>query len=299
VADGDQAAYGRQEVAVSRRARHLLLCIVALVAGTVAAFAVAGSVGAAAPTTASIEAHDYGFWDAANHSATTVTIATGGTVNFSYPSGGNAHNVDFGSGSQPTSCTQASGNNSGPVPPLPAFPTEQGWTGRCTFNTPGTYSFHCDMHTYMTGTVIVEGTSTTTSGGTTSTGSPTTPGSTGGSSTSPLPTTAVTVARRQKGVVLRGSVATPAGPSQIAVTALVSNRLLSKHRPKKAKQVRVGSQTKRSTGTGKTSFAVKLNATARRALHRRHRLAVNLRIVVTPQAGPAAAKTVAVALRER
>jgi hypothetical protein len=155
------------------------------------------------------------------------------------------------------------------------------------------------MHTYMTGTVIVEGTSTTTSGGTTSTGSPTTPGSTGGSSTSPLPTTAVTVARRQKGVVLRGSVATPAGPSQIAVTALVSNRLLSKHRPKKAKQVRVGSQTKRSTGTGKTSFAVKLNATARRALHRRHRLAVNLRIVVTPQAGPAAAKTVAVALRER
>jgi hypothetical protein len=79
----------------------------------------------------------------------------------------------------------------------------------------------------------------------------------------------------------------------------VSNRFLSKHRPKRPKQVRVGSRTKRSTGTAKTSFAVKLNASARRALYRRHRLAVNLRIVVTPQGGPAAAKTVAVALRER
>jgi hypothetical protein len=55
----------------------------------------------------------------------------------------------------------------------------------------------------------------------------------------------------------------------------------------------------RSTGTGKKPFAVKLGATARRALHRRHRLAVNLRIAVTPQGGPAVAKTVAVALRER
>jgi hypothetical protein len=63
--------------------------------------------------------------------------------------------------------------------------------------------------------------------------------------------------------------------------------------------VRVGSQTKHPTGTGKTSFAVKLNASARRALHRRHRLAVNLRIVVTPKGGTAAARTVAVALRER
>jgi len=223
---------------------------------------------------------------------TTVTIAAGGTVNFSYPSGMTDHNIVFDS-AQPNSCTA---NTPGSVPPVPPDPTGPGWSGTCTFNTAGSYAFHCKMHAYsMTGTVLVEAaSSTTTPGGTTAT----TPTSTSGNSTS-LPRPTVTVARRQKGVVVRGSVTTPAGPSQVVVTALVSNRDLSTHRPKRAKQARVGSQTKRSTGTGKTSFAVKLNATARRALHRRHRLAVNLRIVVTPQGGPAAAKTVAVALRER
>jgi plastocyanin len=305
MADADQGAYGRRkEVALSRRARQLSLALVALVAGTGAAFVVSGSVGAAAPSTASIEAYDFGFQDPSNPGATTVTIAAGGTVAFGYPSGSSFHNVDFDT-AQPTSCTQTSGDMPpGSVPPLPAVQTMPAWSGTCRFSTPGTYSFHCDMHPFMTGTVIVEGTSTTTPGGTTttgttSTGTTTTPTSTGGTSTSPLPPSAVTVARRQKGVVLRGSVTTPAGASQIVVTALVSNRVLSKHRPKRAKQVRVGSQTKHSTGTGKTSFAVKLNASARRALHRRHRFAVNLRIVVTPQGGPGAARTVVVALRER
>jgi plastocyanin len=275
-----------------------------------AAFAVSATVGAAAPSTASIEAHDFAFEDPSNPGSSTVTIAAGGTVTFGYPSGGgSAHNVHFDS-NQPTSCAQTSGIESGSVPPLPALPTPPDWTGTCRFNTPGTYSFHCDMHpSLMTGTVVVEGTSTTTPGGTTtggtsstgttSTGTTTSPTSTGGKPTVPLPRSAVTAARRQKGVVLRGSVTTPAGPAQIVVTALVSNRSLSKHRPKRARQVRVGSQTKHSTGTGKTSFAVKLNAAARRALHRRHRLAVSLRIVVTPQGGRAAARTVAVALRER
>jgi hypothetical protein len=23
------------------------------------------------------------------------------------------------------------------------------WTGSCTFNTPGTYTFHCDLHTFV------------------------------------------------------------------------------------------------------------------------------------------------------
>jgi plastocyanin len=266
-----------------------------------------GSVGAAAPSTASFTAVD-NIWQVTGGTETTATIAAGGTVSFGYPSGMTFHNVDFDA-SQPTSCTQTSGASSGSVPPLPAGPTPPSWTGTCTFNTPGTYSFHCDLHTSMTGTVVVEGTSTTTSGGTssggttpvgtTSTGSTTSPTSTGANSISPLPSSAVTVARRQKGVVLRGSVTTPAGPSQIVVTARVSNRLLAKHRPKRARQVTVGSQTKRSTGSGKTSFAVRLNASARRALHRRHRLAVDLRIVVTPQGRPAAARTVAVTLRER
>jgi plastocyanin len=249
---------------------------------------VSGALGAAAPSTASFTAVDNA-WSANGGPDTTVTIAAGGTVTFAYPAGNSTHNVDFDA-AQPTSCTQTAGQNSGSVPPLPASPTVPGWSGTCTFSMSGTYTFHCDLHKSMTGTVVVEAASTTTPGGTTSTGSTTAPTS--------LASPTMTVARRQRGATLRGSVTTPAGPSQIVVTAFVSNRLLSKHRPKRVKQVRVGSQTKRSTGTGKTSFAVKLNASARRALHRRHRLAVNLRIAVTPQGGPAVAKTVAVALRE-
>lgn len=281
---------------MSRRARHLSLSLVALVAGTAVAFAVSGAVGAAAPSTASFTAVDNA-WQANGGTATTATIAQGDSVAFGYPVGTSSHNVDFDA-AQPTSCTQTAGSSMGAVPPLPAKPQPNGWAGTCTFNASGTYAFHCDMHpNTMKGTVVVQA-ATTTPGNTTSTGSTTTGTSTSGSSTTALPRPAVTVTRRQKGVVLRGSVTTPAGPSKIVVTAFVSNRLLSKHRPKRVKQVRVGSQTKRSTGTGKTSFAVKLGATARRALHRRHRLAVNLRVAVTPQGGPAVAKTVAVALRE-
>jgi plastocyanin len=186
MAEGDRGAYGRhEEVALSRRARQLSLSLVALVGGTVAAFAVSGSVGAAAPSTASFTAVD-NIWQVTNSTDTTATIAAGGTVAFGYPDGASFHNVDFDS-AQPTSCTQTSGNNSGSVPPLPAVPTVPGWAGACTFKTPGTYSFHCDMHASMTGTVVVEGTSTTTPGGTTTGG--TTPGGTTstGSTTTPPP----------------------------------------------------------------------------------------------------------------
>src|SRR3954464_6966649 len=94
-----------------------------------------GSGAQAAP--GQIMAFDFGF----NNPATddnTVTINAGETVTFSYPSGGNSHNVDFDA-AQPTSCTQTAGANIGPVPPVPAFPSPQGWEGTCRFNTPGTY----------------------------------------------------------------------------------------------------------------------------------------------------------------
>jgi plastocyanin len=282
------------------RARAVV-AVLAVAAGAGAAFAVAAP-GADAPSIASFTATDPGnpphAW-VANGGGDTATIAAGGTVTFSYPSSGtSAHNVAFDT-SQPTSCTQTSGTDSGSVPPLPHDPTPPSWTGSCRFNTPGTYAFHCVMHPDMTGTVVVEAagsTTGTTTGGSTSPTSTTTPGS--GNSTSPAAKPRATVTRRQRGTVVRGSVTTPAGPSRIVVTAFVSNRALSKHRPKKAKRVRVGSQTKRSTGVAGASFAVKLNASARRALHRRHRLAVSVRIVVTPATGSAVATTASVALRD-
>lgn len=107
------------------------------------------------PTSASIYAYDRGFEDAPGSGNSTVTIAPGGTVDFSYPIGGNFHNVVFDQ-DQPTSCTQTSGVDVGSVPPLPAIPLGPGWDGSCRFDTEGTYAFHCQAHPLeMTGTVVV------------------------------------------------------------------------------------------------------------------------------------------------
>ena len=239
---------------------------------------------------ASLTASDFQ-WDNGS-GGTDVTIAPGGTVSFGYPSGGYAHNVTFSPA--PTSCTQTAGTNSGAVPPLPAFPTGSGWTGSCTFNTAGTYSYHCQAHPFMAGTIQVGDPPPPTTGTTnpppTDTGGqpPGGGGPTGGELTPP----AVKAAHRQRGVVVRGSVTTPAGPSAIAVTALVPKTALAS----RARLVRVGALKKHSTGTGRTSFALRVNRAARRALQRRHRLAVTLRIAVRPDAGGAFKKTVAVVL---
>jgi hypothetical protein len=231
----------------------------------------------------------------------TDTIAAGGSVTFSYPAGVSIHNVDF-TGGGPTACTQTAGSTVGAVSPLPATPEAPGWSGTCRFDTPGTYLFVCDNHTYMKGTIVVEGrgtTTTTTSSSTTATGTSTVPGdqtpgsasSTPGGSSSSAARPRVNVAHRQRGTVLRGTVTTPAGRSQVSVTAYLAGH---------GSRTRIGSQAKRSKGTGMTTFAVKLDPAGRRKLQRAHHLAVELRVVITPAAGwPVTTKTVAVALRDR
>lgn len=121
---------------------------------------------AAPPLTASVITYDFGFRDStkteSDPTGTTVTIAPGGTVSFSYPTGGSSHNVVFGngdtgaSGPQPTSCVQTAGVAITAAPPLPGFAEPAGWAGSCTFNTAGTYTFYCQVHTSMQGTVIVQ-----------------------------------------------------------------------------------------------------------------------------------------------
>jgi plastocyanin len=107
------------------------------------------------PPDGAIKAVDFEFQNVADPDSNEVTISAGGTVTFSYPSGGNFHNVGF-STLAPTSCTQTVGPNSGPVPPLPNSPTGFGWAGTCQFNTPGTYTFVCGAHGFMQGQVIVQ-----------------------------------------------------------------------------------------------------------------------------------------------
>ncbi|HEX6022931.1 MAG TPA: hypothetical protein VFZ00_13105, partial [Solirubrobacter sp.] len=100
-----------------------------------------------------IEARDFEFVNPAT-GETTVTILAGETVTFSYPDGGNFHNVDFPA-NEPTSCTQTAGPVVGAVPPLPTFPSPEGWAGVCTFTQPGSYFFVCGAHGFMTGEVVV------------------------------------------------------------------------------------------------------------------------------------------------
>jgi plastocyanin len=287
---------------MSHTRRRVVAGLAALAAGTASAYAVCGpaAVGASAPSTATITAVDFD-WSMPGATDYTDTIAAGGSVTFSYPAGVSIHNVDFIDGG-PSACTQTAGSTVGPVSPLPAAPEAPGWSGTCRFDTPGTYLFVCDNHNYMKGTIVVEGhsaTTTTTSGSTTAAGGSTapadqTPGagtSTPGGSASPSARPRVTVAHRQRGAVLRGTVTTPAGRSQIKATAYAAGH---------GSRSRIGSQTKRSQGTGTTAFAVRLDAAGRRALARAHRLVVDLRVVITPAAGrPVATKTIAVALRDR
>src|SRR3954452_1503205 len=141
-----------------------LACAALVVAG-VPAFA-AGSdkaTPAAAPALVdgSIVAFDFGFRDGsqAGPDDNTVNITPGGKVTFSYPTGESVHNVIFvDSGPQPTSCVQTVAPPPYPilpVPPLPFTTEPPGWVGSCTFNTAGTYTFYCQAHNFMTGTVTV------------------------------------------------------------------------------------------------------------------------------------------------
>jgi plastocyanin len=258
----------------TRRPGQLALCLAALAAGAGLAVA-AASAGAEEPMTASITAKDSYFDNGTGGNA--VRIAKGGSVSFGYPSGTYPHNVVFDT-AQPTACQD--------MPPDPAPP---GWAGGCTFDAYGTYAFHCGLHPYMTGKVEVPDPNPPPIGTTGPTGP--SPTETGGELTPPP---AVKLAQRQSGVVVRGSVGTPAGPSTITVTALVARGALAS----RARLVRIGALTKHSIRTGSTSFALRINRAARRALHRRHRLALMVRIAVTPDAGTAFEKTVKVVLRE-
>jgi len=96
---------------------------------------------------------------ASNTNAT--TIATTGTVTFDYPVAPfpSIHNVNFTSALKPATC-QRLGGAAGP-PPMPSPAARAPWTVSCTFDTPGTYAFNCQIHPTMTGTINVTGDSKT------------------------------------------------------------------------------------------------------------------------------------------
>ena len=135
------------------RKRHLpwLACVIVALVGIPALASAKGKAKSAAPPpmNATVVPYDFGFRDSTktkdDPTATTVTIAPGGRVDFNYPTGdgANQHNVVFGDADnpsaslpQPTGCTQLTGIIVLPTaPPLPQIALGPPWSGFCTFNT--------------------------------------------------------------------------------------------------------------------------------------------------------------------
>src|SRR3954469_5586321 len=113
---------------------------------------------------------DTWFQDASSpdKSDNSVTVKPGDSVTFKWGPAGQVHNVNFkNSALKPAACVQTSGTVILTPPPLPTAPLTN-WSGSCRFDAPGTYTFVCDAHPAMTGSVVV-----TTEGGATTTPTPT------------------------------------------------------------------------------------------------------------------------------
>jgi plastocyanin len=230
-----------------------------------------------------------------------VQIPVGGTVAFTNTSGVQ-HNVDFDEGNVPDSCTQTSGPTSGDVPPLPTVPTGDAWTGTCRFDSAGRYAFACDLHPNMQGSIVVG------SDGSLppppapvpppAAGPPPPPGAPTPAPPAPASAPAaskLTLAALQRGSVVHGSLTVRSAGARLLVRALARRRAVFVS--KSAKQVEVGRQLRRSVGPGRVSFTVALTAPAREALRRSGRLAISVRLTLTPASGARYTATRAVTLR--
>jgi plastocyanin len=217
-----------------------------------------------------------------------VTIASGGTITF----------IDHAS-------TAAAVVWMGSAPACTGVPTSAmtNWEGKCTFATPGTYNFESStlfndgVDNYTKYEVVVEG-STTTTGTTGTTTTPTMTTTSPSSPESPLAgseSQAVKVAKSQRGGSVKGSlqISKAGGGDRLEVDLLATTASLAK--AGHTTQV-VGRFVSASVSAGHRSFSVKLNAKARRALKRHHRLALKVKITLTPVNGEATSVTRSVTL---
>lgn len=279
-----------------RLRKRLLFGISALLGAAVVSLpAIAGS-----ETIPTIEAYEYGsgykyhYWQPAM-----AAIAPGGVVKFGNPYTEANHGLKFTGGPATPSCSgipAAAGEASG----------APSWHGECSFPAAGTYTFICTVHpTEMKGTINVSATEATTTstptqpppGPTTTTGSPSPAGQPGGgtlgsggapgSSLLGSLASAVKLAPGPHGSSVRGSVdVSQAGAGgRLEVDLLARRALLA--RAGGAAQVRVGRLVRSSLRAGVVSFTVALGARGARALRSRRRLALAVKLVLTPVHGAA------------
>jgi plastocyanin len=277
--------------------RRLALLALLLGFATVTLPAIAGSE--TTPTVNAVNAGAYShYW-----SPSKATVAVGGQVTFSN-STEVAHGVEWLGTVKPV-CEEGEGKV--PVGSTPSA-SAANWSGNCTFSQPGTYNFYCTVHgAEMRGSITVTSagtTTTTTTPTTTTTATPTSPTTPTGATTpaGSSPTLAqllagsvaraVRVAHRQHGAV-RGSVAlsTAAAGGRLEVDLLARRASLASASGGK---VRVGRLVRRGLHAGTVRFAVTLDRRARGALRRHGRLALTVRVVLTPARGASRSVTRAI-----
>jgi plastocyanin len=206
---------------------------------------------------------------------TTAEVGPGASVVFQNTTS-TPHGVEWTGGPEVPSCSG-----------IPISKGEANWKGTCTFTRAGVYTFRCYVHpTEMIGSVTVAATTTTTYTAPPNTGSTGgSPGAGGGSQpeaplssggpTSLLAGSAVTLASSQRGRSVRGSldVSQAGAGGRLEVDLLAKSASLAS-----AAQASAGKLVLSGVHAGKVSFSVPLNARARAALRRRHRLALSARI---------------------
>jgi hypothetical protein len=218
-----------------------------------------------------------------------VTIASGGTVTF----------IDHGE--KANIAWMSTAPTCEPSVPVSPTPPKTGWEGKCKFEQPGTYKFESSTlwHEYTKYEIVVEGaasgttptttttTPTTTTPTTTTTTAPTTPSEPSHSSPLKGGSRALKLAGSQHGSTVHGSLevsqAGSGGHLEVGLFAADASLAKAGHRA----QVRVGRLVRSSLKAGRVSFSVPLGAKGKAALRRHRRLALTVKITLTPQHGGA------------
>jgi plastocyanin len=211
-------------------------------------------------------------------SPSSAEVGAGGSVTFKNSSGTVLHGVAWTGGPETPKCQGV---------PVNDFKTS--WSGSCTFAQAGAYAFKCTVHPEMTGKISVSSSGTTPP-------PPPPGGSPGGSPTGGPAMEDLTLARRQRGGAVRGSVdisqAGAGGRLQVDLFATRAKLFGAGHPGK----MQVGRLTRSSLSEGVVSFAVSLKRVARVALRLAERLPLQVKVAVTPIAGAAIRQTRTVVL---
>jgi hypothetical protein len=293
-----------RKVGFTMRLRTLLLFALAALLG--AALAVLPAL-AASPSEAKLEVNencvelDWPCWATPGSSqpAAKVTIASGGSLTFADSK--TAANIAW-TGAAPT-CESA-------VPVAPALP-KTGWEGKCTFATSGTYNFESStlfndgVDNYTKYEVVVEGSASTAPTGTTGEGGSKGVSAPGTITSPPVPvgesptgsplSGSPKISSSQRGSTVKGSleVSKAGAGDRLEVDLIATTASLAK--AGHATQV-AGRFVSASVSAGQRSFSVKLITKAARALKRHHRLALKVKITLTPVSGEETSVTRSVTL---